>query len=112
MSTGGIGYGQRWTIDRSCAPGAEAPTPPTVYGTSYQKSHEASLIRMNRALSEASVIPRDSEQSVTKPASRRNWRGNAKRATELDIALIGAVGFSRHARQRDTELCMTSLYEI
>ncbi|OXV10354.1 hypothetical protein Egran_01885, partial [Elaphomyces granulatus] len=31
---------------------------------------------------------------------------------QIDIAMIGAVGFRRHTRKKDTEIFMTHLYEI
>ena len=69
---------------------------------------------MDRELRKARVrfLEPEQEKEPVSPPPKRDWRKNAKKATELDIALIGAVGFSRHTRQRGVELCMTSLHEI
>ncbi|EED14572.1 retrotransposon polyprotein, putative [Talaromyces stipitatus ATCC 10500] len=83
-----------------------------MHGRSYKKSHEASMIRMKKAFHQANQDQLESATTVPPPLPKRDWRENAKKAAKLDIALIGAVGFARHARQPKAELCMTSLYEI
>jgi hypothetical protein len=85
---------------------------PVTYGRSYDKSHEASILRMERELRMAAS---DLEEEVVVPLPRRQYRDHraiAKRAADCDIALIGAVGFARHTRKKQVELCMTSLHEI
>lgn len=60
----------------------------------------------------ARLLEPEWEEELTSPSPKRDWRKNAKKAAELDIAIIGAVGFSRHTHQWGVELCMTSLHEI
>ena len=103
-----------WTKEEASSdqPCTKQPTLPTTYGCTYKRSLEASLACMNRALNGADKGPSEPERKPCLPRPRRDWRSNAKRAAELDIAFIGAVGFSRHTRQRGMELCTTSLHEI
>jgi len=69
---------------------------------------------MDRELRKARVrfLEPEQEKEPVSPPPKRDWRKNAKKATELDIALIGAIEFSRHTCQRGVELCMTSLHKI
>ncbi|KAI7975494.1 hypothetical protein EIK77_002299 [Talaromyces pinophilus] len=92
---------------------SEPPTP-TAYSRSYKKSHEASLARMDRELHKAHVqfVEPEREQEPVPWLPKRDWRKSAKKAAELDIAIISALGFSRHTHQQGVELCMTSLHEI
>jgi hypothetical protein len=84
---------------------------PTTHGRTYERSQEAALLRMNRTLREAREEPKREEARRPKGLPR-DHKAIAKRAAELDIALISAVGFARHTRQREVELCMTTLHEI
>ena len=48
-----------------------------------------------------------------KPANPNIKPPIEKEATvQIDIAMIGAAGFHRHARKKDTETFITNLYEI
>ncbi|EED18927.1 retrotransposon polyprotein, putative [Talaromyces stipitatus ATCC 10500] len=79
--------------------------PPVVYGRHHDVSLAASYDRMNRALREALKEPEEL------PPPKR-VRQHEKIPPTMDIALINAVGFVRHVRDKDTETCMTSLHEI
>ena len=62
------------------------------------------LTKMNRELQMTENL---------KPVNSRIWSPSRDEAIpQIDIAMIGAAGFLRHTRKKDTEIFITHLYEI
>uniref|UniRef100_A0A093UM55 Transposon Tf2-6 polyprotein n=1 Tax=Talaromyces marneffei PM1 TaxID=1077442 RepID=A0A093UM55_TALMA len=84
---------------------------PILHGKTYRRRHTLDLDRMRKGFNEAinkAVIPKKPE-SFTKKAKRVRFQDQYP---ETDIALIGAAGFARHIRDKESETFVTSLSEL
>jgi hypothetical protein len=81
---------------------------PVEYSRSYQESHDASLLRMEKALRESAKDLK--EEKAPPPQIRRN--PEARKLVKLDIAMLGGNGFHRLVQQKKSNIFFTSLHEV
>jgi hypothetical protein len=86
----------------SCLPKEESKAPRYQPPRTQKMDDRANMNKMNRNLTE------ETRQEEKKPCKRVHRTDLPK----IDIAAIGAVGFHRTAQKKNTEVFITSLYEI